>query len=199
MTGVIFDLGNVVNQWRPFLALEHLFAHEAEMEETFQVIGFYDWNVEQVRGRSWADGLQAARRVTPDHLHVFQAYANGLEAAPSRPVPGTSELIVRLHANEVPLFGLTNAVRASFEAVRETAPVLSLMRDIVVSADEQMLKPAPEIFRLCLDRNGLASGDALFVDDSAKNCAGARAVGMAAHHFTYAQALESELVTRGLL
>lgn len=199
MTAVIFDLGNVVNRWRPFLALEHLFADEAEMETTFQAIGFYDWNLEQDRGRSWEDGLATAERDTPDHLHVFQAYAGGLTAAHSELVPGTSELIERLHAKAVPLVGLTNAARASFEAVREAAPVVALMQDVVVSADEQMLKPEPEIFRLCLERNGLAAGDVLFVDDSAKNCAGARAVGMDAHQFIQAEALEHELVTRGLL
>lgn len=199
MTAVIFDLGNVVNFWRPFLALNHLFADETEMEATFQKIGFYDWNLEQDRGRSWQDGLTVAERDDPDHVHIFQAYADGLDVAHSTLVPGTSELIQRLHEKDVPLFGLTNAARASFDAVRMSAPVLTLMRDIVVSADEKMVKPDSAIFRLCLDRNGLAAGNALFIDDSAKNCAGATAVGLDAHQFVDAATLETDLIARGLL
>ena len=51
---------------------------------------------------------------------------------------------------------------------------------------------------LLLDRYGLAAGDCIFVDDSAKNIEGARGVGMQAVHFVEPIDLRSELRERGL-
>jgi len=54
----------------------------------------------------------------------------------------------------------------------------------VVSADIRMLKPGPGIFRHLLDTYGLTAGECLFIDDTAANAEGAKAVGMNAFHFT---------------
>ena len=51
-------------------------------------------------------------------------------------------------------------------------------RDIVVSGDEKLVKPDAAIYRLALDRFGLAAEEAVFIDDNAANVAGAAAVGM---------------------
>ena len=54
----------------------------------------------------------------------------------------------------------------------------------VVSANERIMKPDPEIFRLICTRFGLDPADSLFVDDSEDHCIGARVAGMHAFHFT---------------
>jgi len=199
MRNVIFDIGNVVVRWRPFLALDHIFADEAEMERAFAEIGFYDWNLEQDRGRSWADGIAHAERETPAHAHVFRGYADGLGPAHRERVAGTSELIEALHARGVALYALTNAALASFEAAKAAAPALGLMRDVLVSAVEGVVKPDPAIFELCLSRNGLDRSETLFVDDSARNCEAAEALGITAHRFTTADDLASTLRALRLL
>jgi 2-haloacid dehalogenase len=199
LRNVIFDFGNVLIKWRPFNALGHLFDSEAEMEACLDQIGFASWNAEQDRGRGWSDALLWAETERPDHAHVFRAYAEGLDAAHDERVPGTTELIERLDARGVALFGLTNAALASFEAVRRTAPVIDRMRDVVISSQEGLIKPDPAIFRLCLDRNGLTASETLFVDDSVSNCRAAEGIGIVAHHFTSAEALEGDLTKLGLL
>lgn len=196
---VIFDYGNVVIQWRPFLALSHLFETEADMLAVFDKTGFADWNAEQDRGRSWADGLTAMRAAHPAHLHVYEAYVAGLVPAHSTLVEGTSEIIERLHQNNVGLYGLTNAAPESFAAVQAVCPAIRLMKDTVVSGEHNLIKPDAKIFELCLSRNNLAREDCVFVDDSAVNCDGARAVGIDAIQFLNASDLEQQLVARGLL
>jgi 2-haloacid dehalogenase len=62
-----------------------------------------------------------------------------------------------------------------------------------------LVKPDRAIFDLLLSRYGLRAEECLFIDDSATNVAGARAVGMAAHHFTGADGLGAELGRLGLL
>jgi putative hydrolase of the HAD superfamily len=56
----------------------------------------------------------------------------------------------------------------------------------VFSCDERLVKPEPGIFQVLLDRLGEPAGSCVFLDDSERNVAGARAVGIPAFHFSSA-------------
>ncbi len=60
-------------------------------------------------------------------------------------------------------------------------------------------KPARAVFERCLAGWGKRAGQVLFVDDSEKNIAGARAAGLAVHHFTGAAALVDALQSLDLV
>jgi 2-haloacid dehalogenase len=51
---------------------------------------------------------------------------------------------------------------------------------IVKSGEYSVVKPNPAIYRLSLDQYGSAAAQCLFIDDSAKDVADTRAVGMQA-------------------
>ena len=51
---------------------------------------------------------------------------------------------------------------------------------VVISGEEGMHKPQPEIYRLGAERASLAPAECVFVDDLRENCEGAEAVGMTA-------------------
>jgi epoxide hydrolase-like predicted phosphatase len=55
-----------------------------------------------------------------------------------------------------------------------------LFDGVVISGDEGIHKPEPEIYELGAERVGLAPSDCVFVDDLRENCEGAEAVGMTA-------------------
>ncbi|MEW5872178.1 MAG: HAD family phosphatase [Chloroflexota bacterium] len=55
--------------------------------------------------------------------------------------------------------------------------------DLVISAEVGVVKPDPAIYRLALERLGVRPGEAVFVDDFARNVAAAQAEKMHAIHF----------------
>ena len=61
---------------------------------------------------------------------------------------------------------------------RSTFP--ELFDAVVISGEEGMHKPQPEIYRLGAERLGLEPKECVFVDDLRENCEGAEAVGMTA-------------------
>ena len=61
---------------------------------------------------------------------------------------------------------------------RSTFP--ELFDAVVISAEEGVHKPQPEIFLLGAERAGVAPEQCVFVDDLRENCEGAEAVGMTA-------------------
>ena len=116
------------------------------------------------------------------------------------PIAGTWALIDRLSATGHRLFAITNFAAYTWPVALELHPRLgTCFEHTVVSGHAQVLKPDPAIYRLLLERNALDPGDCLFIDDSPANVAGARAVGMAAHHFTTSRGLAEALAQRGLL
>jgi glucose-1-phosphatase len=68
-----------------------------------------------------------------------------------------------------------------------------------VSAEFAVRKPDPEVYRRCLVRLGVAPEQALFVDDSVANVAGAHDAGLHSHEYIGPEELATVLSTRGLL
>jgi epoxide hydrolase-like predicted phosphatase len=75
---------------------------------------------------------------------------------------------------------LSNAFHGQREhiAALTGAPVEALVDDYINSAEVGLRKPEIEIFRLALDRLGVAPPEAVFLDDTAANIAGAAAAGL---------------------
>lgn len=53
-----------------------------------------------------------------------------------------------------------------------------IVDDVVISAEEGVVKPDPRIYRIAAERLGVRPEEAVFIDDVAENVEGARAVGM---------------------
>ncbi|MBO4213196.1 MAG: HAD family phosphatase [Clostridia bacterium] len=66
------------------------------------------------------------------------------------------------------------------------------------SYKEHLLKPEPEIYKLLLDRYGLAADECLFVDDLENNTKGANAVGIHTITLKDQSKLREELIKQGV-
>jgi putative hydrolase of the HAD superfamily len=78
-------------------------------------------------------------------------------------------------------------------------PGLQWMADFpvrVFSCEVRLVKPEPEIYRLCLDKLGAEPGEAVFVDDTTHNVEGAQAVGIQALLFLSAAEAAVEVERR---
>lgn len=87
-------------------------------------------------------------------------------------------------AGTVPLALLTNSgpnTRATLVARHELQRWFSV---IVISAEEGLSKPHPDIYRRTCERLGKSPAECLFVDDRLSNVAGAEAIGLGAIRFT---------------
>jgi 2-haloacid dehalogenase len=196
---VVFDVGNVMIQWDPRHLYRKLLPDDAAVERFLDEVCTSAWNVEQDRGRSWEAAIAERVALFPEHAALIRAFSDRWHEMVPGAVPGSAEIVGELEARGVPLYAITNFSAVKFVETQARFPVLRRFRDVIVSGDERLIKPDPAIFRLLLDRHGLAAGRCLFVDDSAANVRGAEAVGMRAHLFRDAPALREALVALGLL
>lgn len=197
---IVFDIGNVLVRWNLHAAFEGHFASPAETDAYLAEVGFSDWNRQQDGGRTWADAITDLRSRHGERAHPASLYPERHRLTIAEPIEGTWDLAQRLADKGHALYAITNWSAESWNDALAIHPRLAdRFRDIVVSGREKMLKPDAAIYRLLIERNGLNAADCLFIDDSAANVEGAKAVGMDAVRFTDPATLERDLTERGLL
>ncbi|QLC25479.1 HAD family phosphatase [Parasphingopyxis algicola] len=196
---VVFDVGNVLYRWDPRFLFEKLIPDPQERDWFLNNVVTLDWHVQHDAGRPLAAMVAERSAEFPQHAELIEAYVDRwLETIPG-PVPGVHALVEELARRDVPLFAITNFGVEFWDLFRPTAPVLDNFADIVISGAEKLIKPDPAIYRLALERFGLARCTALFIDDREENIRSAEAEGFAGHHFRDAETLATSLREHGLL
>ena len=196
---IIFDFGNVLLEWNPRLVYRRFFRNEQEMERFLHDVNFMDWNLQQDKGRSFAEGVSELSKEFPQYAELIQAYHDNWIDSIGNSLTGTTEIMKRLKNAGYPLYGLSNWSAETFPIARDKYEFFSLLEDIVISGEVGAVKPDPEIFEILLRRIGRPASECLFIDDALANIEAARTLGFATVHFQSPEQLENELQKLELL
>jgi epoxide hydrolase-like predicted phosphatase len=176
---VIFDFGGVLWDMRWDVARELDRAHGLPRSSIFETL---------YRTDAWRD----VERGAGDPALWVEAAHRELERRAQRALPPLHDQWRRAQAMIAPNVELVRRLRRGY-----TLSILSnadgslrgrlaaegldaLFDDVVVSAEVGMAKPEPQVFRLAVERLGVAAADCVFVDDWDTNVAAAREVGLQA-------------------
>ena len=196
---VVFDLGGVMLEWDPRHLYRKLFADEAAMESFLAEVCTTEWNERQDAGRPFAEAVAELAPAHPDMLHLINAWHERFGEMIPDAIHGTVEIVRELKSRSVPVYALSNWSAETFPPQRERFAFLAWFDGIVVSGHEGCMKPDERIFRILLDRYGLAADETVFIDDNPKNARAASALGIHGIHFQSPETLRRELATLGLL
>lgn len=196
---IIFDFGAVLIDWNPHRMLDKYFGNKEKADWFIANVCTSDWNTEMDGGKPFAQGIAERSAIYPEYSADIQAYYDRWIEMIGGEVPGMRELVAELKAKGYGLYGLTNWSAETFCLVRNVYPVFSLLDGMLVSGEEHLLKPSPEIFQRLVDRFGLTPSECLFIDDNAANVEGSIAFGIPALRFTNPSTLRSDLHSRGIL
>jgi 2-haloacid dehalogenase len=197
-TTVVFDVGNVLLRWDPRNLYRKLFADETQMEWFLSTVCTSQWNIEQDRGRDWDEAVALLVKDYPDHELSIRAFHERWDETVSGVIEENVALLGRLREAGVPNYCITNFSSSKFIESQKRFPFLAGFDGVIVSGDERLLKPDPEIYNLLLTRYGLKAEDCVFIDDSKANVEGARAVGMHAIYYAEPMDLAAELRRYGI-
>jgi 2-haloacid dehalogenase len=195
---VVFDVGNVLLRWDPRNLYRTIFEDETRMEWFLSTVCTPEWNIEQDRGRDWDEAVASLVALHPDHEPQIRAFHERWHETVSGTIEDNVALLAKLQRAGVPTYCITNFSGPKFIEAKARFPFLGSFRGVIVSGDERLLKPDPAIYELLLDRYGLEASKCVFIDDSAANVEGARAVGMQAIHYREPLNLEKELRRFGI-
>lgn len=191
---IIFDFGGVLMDWNPRYFFKDYFNDEERMEHFLKNIATDEWNAEQDRGRSLAEGTEFQVAKHPDWEKELRAYYDNWTSMLLRDIPENVTVLRKLENSRYELFGLTNWSAETFIYALDNYDFFKIFKDkIVVSGTEKLIKPDPEIWTVLLNRYKIIAEESVFIDDNAKNIEVAKSLGFICVHVQEATDLEKEL------
>ncbi|MBQ2854831.1 MAG: HAD family phosphatase [Oscillospiraceae bacterium] len=170
---IVFDMGNVLIRFDRDLFITRLGIDGGDKEllkrEVFRSL---EWARMDRGSMTDAEAAASICRRLPEHLHDAAGKLVSMWDRPILPIPGMYELVEELKANGYGIYLLSNA---SYRQ-HDYWPRIEASRffdGTIVSADEKVIKPQPEIYRLLLERFHLKAEECFFVDDLPANIEGA--------------------------
>ena len=196
----VFDLGGVVIDWEPRRMYRTLFGgDDAAMEQFLETVCTPEWNAEQDRGRSLAEGTELLLELHPESSELIRAFYARWREMLGGEIPGTVRILEELDQRGVALFAMTNWSAETFPIARESFRVLRRFRGILVSGEERVSKPDPAFFALLAQRFAVEPERTVFIDDSPGNVEASRRLGYVGLQFSSPERLRADLVSVGML
>jgi 2-haloacid dehalogenase len=189
---IVFDFGGVLVDSNPRYLFKDYFNDNSEMEYFLENICTPEWNLEQDKGRSLAEGTLILQNKYPEFHSLIQIFYDKYETMLKSDIPETVFLLHQLKA-KYKIYGLTNWSAETFKIAYEKFPFFKEFDGIVVSGQEKILKPDKRIYYRLLDRYNLKAEDTLYIDDNIDNIRTAEEIGMYSILFEDARKLEHEL------
>lgn len=195
---IVFDIGKVLIHYDPNLPFSRIIPDEAERKWFFDHVCTHDWNIEQDRGRSWAEAealLIAQHADRAEHIRAFRKYWK--EMVPYAYEDSVAIMLGLIEAGR-DVTMLTNFAADTFSEAKEIYPFLKAPRGVTVSGEVRLIKPDVAIYETHAKSFGLKPARTVFIDDSMPNVEGAKKAGWQAVHFTGADKLKADLESLGV-
>lgn len=178
----LWDLGNVVVRWEPETVLQMLdYTPEQTDYLRTELLEHKDW-LALDRGTT-TEAAVVERLVDESSLSRDQALRCFDVVRESLiDLPQSIDILHHMKRAGIPMYVLSNMSLVNAEYLRRRE-YFSLFNGILISAEEQLIKPEEEIFATVLKRYQLDPADVYFIDDSLPNIEAARSLGIQALHF----------------
>lgn len=148
----------------------------------------------------WSSPVEVLIAEHPAYLAQIAAYDTRWEETLGEAIAGTVAVLDRLRrSGNVRLLALTNWSQEKFPIARTRFEFLDWFEAIVVSGEERVAKPDPEIFERLKTRFDLRPERTLFIDDAPCSVAAAKKSGFETELFHSPDALARRLEAFGLL
>ena len=198
---IIFDLGGVLIDWNPLYVFNNLIPDAEKRQFFFEKVCTMEWNEEQDAGRTIAEANAIKIAEFPEWEAEIRAYYGRWTEMLGGAIEGTVAILRKaIRSPKYRVYALTNWSGETFPIAKkiERFEFLHWFEGILVSGEEKMIKPQPEIFELILSRYDIDREKAIFIDDNIKNVIGSKAVGLDAIHFQSPEQLAEELEKLGV-
>ena len=196
---ILFDMGQVLIRFDQKYFIKRLGIEDADLDLLLrEVYRSVEW-VQMDRGTlREEDAFRSISKRLPERLHDAAWKLICMWDRPILEVAGMYELVEELKGLGYGIYLLSNA------SVRQhdywpRIPASRFFDGKLISADVHVIKPQPEIYRLCLEKFGLQAEECFFIDDAPANIEGALCCGIAGAVFHGdAKLLRSQLRATGI-
>ena len=175
---ILFDMGQVLIRFDQKFFIQRLGVDGADMElllrEVYRSVGWVQMDRGSLREE---EAFEKMRARLPERLHDAAWKLVIMWDRPILEVDGMYELVEELKGLGYGVYLLSNASVRQHE-YWPRIPASRLFDGKLISADVHVIKPQPEIYRLCLEKFNLKAEECFFIDDAPANIEGALQCGI---------------------
>ncbi len=190
---LIFDFGKVLVQYDFDLLFRRLVADETKRAKFSVLFNDPEWIRQMDLGvRTFDELMDEYKGLYPDIAEEIEVFRRRKYEVVTGEEPGMRELLTRLKAMGYKLYGLTNWDQQVHITIAQF-DIFRLLDGIIISSEEKVVKPEPEIYQRLFRKFGLNPQECIFTDDKIENIEGSERVGMKGILFRNALQYWSEL------
>ena len=195
---LIFDFGKVLVDY-DFVSFFSKYIPDAERCKAFTPV-IYNERLQLLLDREERPFDEIMEDIVNENKEYEKEIRFFIERYPelvTKEIDGMGDLLRRLKAEGYKLYGLTNWCSKVHITISQF-DIFTLLDGWVISSEEKVVKPEPEIYQRLFDRYGLEPSECVFTDDREENIEGARRMGMDGIVFVDGKQYEEELRRRFL-
>ena len=183
----IFDIGNVLLDFKPKLYLKNVFNTQSVEDKMRDVVFESNEWVQLDEGLiTHQEALEIFRTREPDYASEIQLSMERLTEMLT-PISETIALLPKIKASGHKLYYLSNFHKELMKYVLDEYDFFNLFDGGVFSCDVNVCKPSPLIYHLLLDKYSLIPEECVFFDDMEENAIAAQKEGISGIVFTDAE------------
>lgn len=198
MKNIIFDIGNVLLEFKPFdFLLKHY--DEKTMEDLMVIIFSSDELIEMDLGTMSVEDIKDIFSKRNPHYKKELHYVLDHWSEMLVPIQNNIKFVKILKEKDYNLYLLSNFPLKAFEEVFNKYDFFKYFDGQVISAYEHVIKPDEKIYNNLLEKYNLKPSECLFIDDMEANILTAKELGMKTICLSYKVDLEEKLKAIGIL
>jgi 2-haloacid dehalogenase len=199
-TAAVFGVGNVLVPRDPHRLYTKLFDDQHAMDAFLDALNRHHLQERIDQGFSFDTAAAGLLREHPDQEEAIRAYVERFEEMLGDADAEAVKVLEELRAKGVPTYALANWSSELFNRTRDRyASFMNGFKGVVLSGQEKLVKPDPEIYKLLLKRYALTPETTVLVDDDKKVVDQAEQLGFIALQFDNAPQLRRDLSKLDLL
>ncbi|MEX0367865.1 MAG: HAD family hydrolase [Ruegeria sp.] len=198
INAVIFDIGNVLIEWRPERYYDRVIGADRR-KAMFAEVDLHGMNDLVDQGHHFTDTIYGWAEKYPEWRDEIRMWHDNWIELAAPDIPHSVRLLRALRGKGVQVFALTNFGVQNFDYATTVYAFLNEFDRHYVSGRLKAVKPHAPIYEMVEADCGLAPETLLFTDDRMENIDAATARGWQAHHFEGPQGWAARLVSEGLL
>lgn len=190
---IIFDFGGVLVDWSPRHLFDPYFNDKEKTDFFLENVCPYSWNATVDEGKTTAVATAERIALYPEWEKEIKMYYGEWLGMVGGQIEGMQDVVEDLKRRGYHLYGLTNWSAETFSLIRYNLPVFKLLEGIVVSGEEKINKPKPELYQILLSRYDIKPEESIFIDDNPDNVAAGEKLGIKGIVFTSREDLMDKL------
>ena len=190
---LIFDFGKVLVDY-DFVAFFQKMIPDADRCKAFTPLLFNE-EIQQLLDREAKPFNEIMEEIIEQHptfeseIRMFNEHYTEIV---TEEIDGMRELLTQLKKEGYKLYGLTTWCSKVYQTI-EQFEIFKLLDGYVISSEEKVIKPEPEIYQRLFAKFNIQPNECIFTDDKEENIIGSELLGMKGIVFKNAKQYEEEL------